>query len=368
MTKRIGVREIARLAGVSVGTVDRALNGRKEINEKTRQRILWIADKNGYRPNLAARALSIGGAGLSVGVCIPREIRYFYDQLRNGILEEAARYRQMGLEILYDPVERLDADQFANIRRLLGRGIKALIVTPGDPVAMAPLIDEAEKRHGVRVVCVASDNSMSSRSSAISVEPHLNGVIAGELMAKFVPAGSRVAIVTGMLRTEDHRGKVEGFQKSFPVECPGGAVSGLIEGHEDEAETFRKCRDLLSRDETLAGIYVNTVNCLPVCRALHATGRAGKVRVIATDAFSEAVRYIEDRTVTACIYQNPYLQGQLAVRMIADHFTMGEPFPPTRYLSPVVVLRSNLHLLRELDLEACGAGPAMAGYQRVAAL
>ena len=59
MAQKIGVRELARLAKVSVGTVDRALNGRGEISEKTRRHILLLAEHHGYQPNLAARALGL---------------------------------------------------------------------------------------------------------------------------------------------------------------------------------------------------------------------------------------------------------------------------------------------------------------------
>jgi LacI family transcriptional regulator len=347
MKKSIGVREIAGLANVSIGTVDRALNGRKEIGEKTRERILKIANKYGYQPNQAARALSVSRRRLRVGVSIPREIHYFYDQLRDGIFEEARRFRHMNLEILYQPVDRLGDNNASGIEELLERGIKALILVPGDPEAAVPLIDHVEKECDVRVVCVATDSSASRRSTIVSVEPHLNGMLAGELMGKLLARKSRVAIFTGMLSTEDHKRKVDGFVESFRCECPGGVVTEVIEGHEDEAETFNKCRDLLRRDGALAGIYVSTANCLPVCRALEAAGRAGNIRLIATDLFAEAARYVENRTITASMYQRPYRQGQVAVRMIADYFATGEKLPQTRYLTPGIVFRSNLQSFRE---------------------
>ena len=72
---KIGVRQIAKLADVSPGTVDRALNGRKGITESTRKRILAIAESAGYKPDLAARALSTGRVPITIGVCIPHEIQ-----------------------------------------------------------------------------------------------------------------------------------------------------------------------------------------------------------------------------------------------------------------------------------------------------
>jgi LacI family transcriptional regulator len=95
---------------------------------------------------------------------------------------------------------------------------------------------------------------------------------------------------------------------------------------------------------------VNTVNCLPVCRALGARGLAGKVKLIATDLFAEMAPYLQKGTITASIYQQPHRQGQVAVRLMVDHLTNKAEFPPKVYFSPGVVMASNLHLFREIRL------------------
>ena len=169
-------------------------------------------------------------------------------------------------------------------------------------------------------------------------------------MGKFVSPGSSVAVVAGMLNTEDHRKKTDGFSQAFPQHCAGGKIFTVIEGHEDEDESFQKTYDLLRRAPDLAGLYVNTVNCLPVCRALGAHGLAGKVRLITTDLFAEMAPYFHKGIITASIYQQPHRQGQIAVRLMADHLISKVPFPPTIYLSPGVVMSSNLNLFREMRL------------------
>jgi LacI family transcriptional regulator len=184
------------------------------------------------------------------------------------------------------------------------------------------------------------------------VEPWLNGHLAGELMGKFLPPGSKVAVVAGMLSAEDHRQKTSGFSDAFPRHCPEGTIVSVIEGHEDEDESFQKTFDLLGRVPTLAGLYVNTVNCLPVCRALGARGLTGRTKLITTDLFAEMSPYFEKGTITASIYQQPHRQGQLAVRLMIDHLTRKVPLPPTVYLSPGVVMSSNLRLFREIRLAA----------------
>ncbi|HEY1482346.1 MAG TPA: substrate-binding domain-containing protein [Candidatus Acidoferrum sp.] len=222
-------------------------------------------------------------------------------------------------------------------------------MTAGNPKELKPLIDAAEE-NGTPVVCVSTDAPESKRSSIVCVEPYLNGCLAGELMGKFVAPGSKVAVVAGMLLAEDHRKKADGFREAFPRHCPGGKIAAVIEGHEDEDESFQKTFDLLRKIPTLAGLYVNTVNCLPVCRALGARGLGGKVKLITTDLFAEMSPYFRKGTIAASIYQQPYRQGQIAVRLLTDHLTTKTAFPPAVHLSPGVVMSSNLHLFREIRL------------------
>lgn len=359
-----GIHRIAEMASVSIGTVDRALHGRGGIKEATRKRILQIAQQIGYSPNLAARALSAAKATARIGVCVPQEIHFFYDQLWAGLNDEAARFEQLGMQFVNRPVRALGEGDREAFQELVQSGVDGIILTAGNPKDLTPWINEAEER-GIRVVCVSTDAPESRRSGIVCIEPHLNGSLAGELMGKFVAAGSKVAVVAGMLTTEDHRKKTEGFVQKFLQQCPGGKVAGVVEGHEDEAESFQKTSDLLRRFPMLEGIYVNTVNCLPVCRALAVQGCEGKVKLITTDLFSEMAPYFQKGIITASIYQHPYRQGQIAVRLLADHLSRKESIPPTVHLSPGVVMNSNLHLFREMRLsegksnETGAKGPAV---------
>jgi len=346
--KRVGVYDIARLAKVSIGTVDRALHGRAGIKVETRKRVLQVARQLRYTPNPAARMLAVGHAPLCFGVCIPREIHYFYDQVRDGILAEARRFESLGVSVNYDPVPRLGAGEVEHVRDMLGHDIRALIVSPGDPRSLAASIDEAENRD-IRVVCVASDAPTSGRSTVVCVDPELNGRCAAELMAKFAPTGNRVVVLTGMLQTEDHRRKTKGFVEAFSRFCPGGEVVDVLETHEDEQEAFQKCLAISRSISGLGGLYVNTANCLPVCAAVEAAGLAGRIRLITTDLFPPMVPHIENGTITASIYQRPFVQGQTAVRLVVDHIVHNTPFPPFHYLSPGIVLQSNLGLFREVQ-------------------
>ena len=346
------------MADVSIGTVGRALLGRKGVSESTRQRILSIAEAIGYRPNLAARALSKGRTQIRVGVCVPRELHYYFDQLRDGILDEAHRFEHLGIQLDLRCTERLGTGEVQRLSELVAEGVRALILAPGDPQGLLPVINEAESK-GIRVVCVDSDVQASSRSALVSVDADASGRMAAELMGRFLDSGAEVAIITGMPNVELHRQKAAGFCEVFPQTCEGGKVVEVVETLDDEDDPMRKCFALLERRKLLSGIYVRTGNCLPICRAISVLGLTGKVTLITTDLFREMVPYFENGVIQASINGRPYMQGQMAMRLLVDHLVWGRSLPSHYHLNPQVVLQSNLHLFRELRPRSTGSEPVV---------
>ena len=83
-------KEIAKICGVSRGTVDRALNNKPRINPKTKEKILKTAEELGYRPDLLARSL-VKGRSMNLGVVVCNIQNHYFAQLVNSIEFEAKK-------------------------------------------------------------------------------------------------------------------------------------------------------------------------------------------------------------------------------------------------------------------------------------
>ncbi len=81
--KSVTIRDVARAAGVSPGTVSRAINNSPLVNEQTRQRIMGVVEELDYTPNLIARRLSIGKT-LAIAVIVPFFTRPSVSERLNG--------------------------------------------------------------------------------------------------------------------------------------------------------------------------------------------------------------------------------------------------------------------------------------------
>ena len=124
--------ELARLCGVSQGTVDRALHGRAGISPKTRDRILSHAQRHGYLPNPAAREL-ITGQSRTVGAIAPSVNNVFFMDLFNVL---GKRLKERNLQLQFTPVDSRE-DFLATLREFAARRHRmALVIPPEEEIAI----------------------------------------------------------------------------------------------------------------------------------------------------------------------------------------------------------------------------------------
>ncbi len=340
--KSVGIKEIAAAAGISIGTVDRALHNRPGVNPKTRNRVLKIAEKLGYRPNLAARTLKLNRR-LRIAAHLPRQIASFFDPLREGIEEASATLRGVTVDLSIRTYPHLGEGDLELLEEDLKKDLDGILITPGNPNRLEPAIRRFIER-GTAVVCVASDAPRTNRLASISADAATSGSIAAELLGTVIACDGPVAIITGDLNTFDHGEKLRGFAATLATLAPHLTLMPAIESHESPREAYRVAQDLLRRHTKPLGIYVNTANSVPVLRAIDENGMWGQVKLITTDLFADLVPLIESGKILATLYQRPFTQGKLAFETLCRYLVEGlQPDPITR-LAPHIILRSNLHL------------------------
>jgi LacI family transcriptional regulator len=354
----VGIKDIARALGISTGTVDRALHAKPGVNAMTRARVLSMAESLGYRPNLAARYLK-SRKQLRISVHLPREIALFWDSLREGIRQAAAPFAP-ALHVDFRSYPSLGDGDIPLFKEALEDGTNGLIIAPGNPAALKPYIRKAARKD-IPVVCVITDAPDTPRLASVSADPFTVGAVAGELLARFQPAGGKVAFFTGWLSMQDHADKLRGFESSLAT--AGGALrlGPVVEAHDDENEAHRRALAVLRAHPDLTSIYVSTVNSLPVLRAAEQEGRLPGLIVVTTDLFPELVERIRAGTIAATVYQRPLSQGRMALQALYQFLLNGACPSARMHVVPHLVMRSNLDLFLErlpVDLEASRSSAA----------
>jgi LacI family transcriptional regulator len=129
------ISDVAQLAGVSIGTASKALNGRGSLRVETRRRVLSAAEQLGFQPNKAAVALN-SGRTYTVGMITTDTIGRFSIPLMMGA-EDALGAGEMSI-FMCDARDDLIREQYY-LRTLLSRRVDGIIVTGRRTKARAPI-------------------------------------------------------------------------------------------------------------------------------------------------------------------------------------------------------------------------------------
>jgi LacI family transcriptional regulator len=197
-SQRLTIRQIAELAGVSIATVSRVLNGRDDVSDETRDLVSRVIRENGYSANRSARGLSAGRTGL-VGILLP----LVYPAYFSGILAGAAEaLSERNLQIILSPTGGEHDREISLLDRLHGLSDGALMILPEE--SSDELVQLLEG--GYRFVVVAPLMPLDERIPSVSAA-HTSG--ADQAMRHLLELGHRrIAQITGprgWVATEDRR-------------------------------------------------------------------------------------------------------------------------------------------------------------------
>ena len=340
LNRRVGVRAIAETLGVSIATVDRALHDRPDVNPLTKSRVIKLAQELGYRPNLAARFLKSHGA-LRIAAVVPLEIASFFDELRRGIDSAVDQFASTGLQVQYHDYPRLGEGEVEAVDRALLANPRGLVVVPGMPGKLKPLIQRAS-RAKIPVVCVNTDAPGSGRLTSVTMDPVFSGASAAGLIGRSCHGKGDVAVVTGALPASIHRRQVEAFQKTLAEFFPRMRIAGILEAHDREEEAYNKVMATVRSAHTLSAVYVSTANSAGVLRALKDLRLLGRVNVVTTDLFPLIANYLRSGAVSATIWQRPRTQGRMAVEALFRFLAEGRCPRSAVELIPHIIMPTNL--------------------------
>jgi DNA-binding LacI/PurR family transcriptional regulator len=179
------ITDLARLAGVSPGTVSRALAGKTLVNARTREKIEALAREHGFRPNQMASGLRRQKTGV-IGVVIPlgHDTRQqisdsFFMTLLGHLADELTLH---GYDLM---LRRVVPDEDADwLDRFIGSGMIDGVIVIGQSDQFERIEDVAE---GYRAMVVWGNHQEGQRHCVVGTDNRLGGRLAAE---RLIAAGA----------------------------------------------------------------------------------------------------------------------------------------------------------------------------------
>lgn len=316
------IKEIADMAGVSRGTVDRVLHNRGPVREETADRVRQIAAALNYKPNRVGKVLVSRKKSLNIAFVVFRGENPFFLDVLAGAKAKAVELMDMGISVTFYDTSIKDAEeQVRLLRELEEKGVNGVAITPIDD----PIVAEAIKtlsRHGIPVVTINTDIEGSGRMAYVGSDYYTSGRIASGLANLITGGKAAIGIVNGSDSVRCHSQRVSGFIDNCAARYPQLRVIDKCENLDDDLISYEETRRMLKAHPDMNLLYLSAAGVYGAVRALQSLNMDKKIKVISHDLIPTTIEAIKNNTITATIVQQPKLQGSKPLDILSDYLLL----------------------------------------------
>jgi LacI family transcriptional regulator len=297
---------VATLAGVSLKTASRVLNGEPHVAEHTAAKVIDAAGKLGFRPNTIARELREGARSSTVGLIIGDVANPFYARIARGA---ERRLRAAGLQLITASSDEDPQLEQQLTAELLERRVRGLLVTTclSDHSHLEP-----ERRHGFPIAFLDRP-PVGIDADTIAIDN--TGGAAQAIEHLLAHGHRRIGLIGDLSRLATHRERVAGFRTA--IEAAGirdWERYVRVDSHDSESAE-RAARELLSDTDAPTALF--TTNNRITIGALHAIqGLAEPPALVGFDDFEVA-----DLLGVTVVAHAPERMGELGAEVIVNGTT-----------------------------------------------
>jgi len=330
--KRLTMREIAKIAGVSHMTVSRALYNDPRIREETKKRILDLADKLNYRPVARARPFASRKSNL-IGLVVSDISNPFCAELARGIEDKA---HEEGYNVIFCSTDNKPERMESYVHLMMDAGVDAFIFASTrlrEPV-VEKLIDE-------RFPLVLVNRKLRGETCNYVVLNNMKG--AYEITEHLINLGYRkIAIITGPSNFFTGLERLKGYQQALKDHGIEFDDNYVIQGYFTREMGYKGTKELLTMEERPEAIFAgNDYVAMGVIDAVEELG----LRIpeeIALVGFDDTAFASNQRIRLTTVSQRTYEMGNLGVQILIDYIERKETDYTHRVvLEPRLVIRES---------------------------
>ncbi|CUH46294.1 Degradation activator [Ruegeria atlantica] len=309
------VNDIARVAGVSLATVDRVLNRRPGVRAVTVEKVQQAINELGYVRDTAAANLARQRIYNFLFV-LPDTDNEFVEALSKQIVEQSRDQLIERTRMKIQRVAPFDPQEIVEILDALdSRDIDGVAVFGPETPSVRDAVKRARDK-GVPVVALVSDLPSSDRDHFIGIDNVSAGRTAAQLMGRFVHRKGKVLVLTGSRLARDHLERRQGFDLVIAEDFPHLEVVASVEGRDDPELIYKMMPEIFETYPDLVGIYSSAAGNAGLIQFL-SDGNISKDLVIIAHELTPLSREALNRgTFDALISQDSGHLVRSAVRLL----------------------------------------------------
>jgi len=344
------IKDIAKLAGVSRGTVDRVINNRGQVAKAKRERILKIVEKLGYQKNVIAQNLALNKER-SINIVIPfHHDDQYWEMIHAGISSNTSILNQFNIKVFFFQFEVSSKEDY--LRRL-----KEACSSSPDFVLIAPVFTKetltflkSEDTGTINFSAINSELDYESMITFLGQDSFKAGEIIGRLFHKSISKKERKILCITLGHDEDNaihiQKKIEGL-KDFneKEEANFELFIETIETYYDDDKIARHCKQIEKKYPEVDGIlFTNSRAKTFIRQSTYFKQKKEDLIAIGFDLIKDNIQLLKSGHLDFLLNERPYEQGRESVNNIINYLIRNQEIPKNKYLPLDIVVKENWEL------------------------
>ena len=337
--KTVTIKEVAEVAGVSIGTVDRVIHSRGRVAEPTRKKVLKVIEESGYKVNVFASHLATSRMKYRFAVIMPNfeQDSSYWALAGFGIKRAADELARYNVAVEFFCFDRFSGDDF-------NRVYNNAMDSDCDAYLIAPVISEVAEGVMLETPLLKPygffDSNLFDCSPIFFIgQNSFNGGLLGAKMLHMLVGDSGDVAVTRMLPEGSHiNDRVAGFKKYF-ADFPGITVHEFSVDYHNYIDSIEKvCKKI--EQTGCHGLFVTNANTHLFARNISGAGR--DMKIVGFDLVHDNRQCLDDGLIDFIISQNPEMQGERGLKILYRQVVLKESCEP-EYMVPLdIITKENL--------------------------
>lgn len=346
--QKITIKEIAKIAGVSRGTVDRVLNKRGKVAKDKEVLVQEIAEKYGYEKNLVASNLALNQQ-FAVGVLIPNSTNESYwGIVQKGIQSATFPFRQNQIQCYFLEYDLLSVEDYlANLAALFDNEIDFALIAPVYLQETLGFFRDRDIKR-TKVVTINSEFDEQYISTFIGQNSFTAGLIAAKLFHKNIHKKRRnilcVTLGHQVANSIHIKKKLDGLMAYSENHGDIFEITEVNIGNFKQPEALKHiCNKLEAASNCFDGIFFTNSRALPYIEASDwFKNKKENTCVVGFDLTPVNVSLLKQDVIDFLLDEQPFLQGRLAMLSMLDDLVYRKDVKPKQYLPINIVIKENV--------------------------
>ncbi len=346
MNKHYRVKDIARMAGVSTGTVDRILHKRGKVSVEAQEKVNKVLKEINYQPNLIARSLALKKKYRFITVTPYYKPGEYWSMMQTGFDKAGEELFSYNVEIIHLHFDQYDKSSFdrliPEIEQMDCQGVVIATLMKESVLELTKKLDQLE----IPYVLIDSFIEGTRCLSYYGTHSYDSGYIAGRLMSGEILRDDDIAIFRflrkGDFSSTQVNNREEGFRDFLKKEHFNGRLHTLRIHAADDEENRKLVHDFLRNNPKVkAGIIFNSRAYL-LGKYLKELPSDRRIKLIGYDILDANINCMEQGLVTHLIAQRPEVQGLNSIKALFRHLVLKEELKEINYMPIDILIKENI--------------------------